>query len=31
MHLYYTGEDNGVPTVTFNKSTEMIDKTIKRI
>lgn len=24
MHLYYTGEDNGVPTVTFNKSTEMI-------
>lgn len=29
MHLYYTGEDNGVPTVTFNKSTEMIDKTIK--
>lgn len=29
MHLYYTGEDNGVPTITFNKSTEMIDKTIK--
>lgn len=29
MHLYYTGEENGVPTVTFNKSTELIDKTIK--
>ena len=29
MHLYYTGEENGVPTVTFDKSTELIDKTIK--
>ena len=29
MHLYETGEDYGVPTVTLNTSTEMIDKTIK--
>ena len=29
MHLYYTGEENGVPTVTFNKSQGLIDKTIK--
>lgn len=28
MHLYYTGEENGVPTISFNKSEEHIDKTI---
>lgn len=30
MHLYYTGEDNGDPIVTFNKSKESIDATIKK-
>ncbi|WP_029232957.1 ATP-dependent helicase [Butyrivibrio sp. VCB2006] len=29
MHLYYTGEENGVPTVSFDKSPEKIDETIK--
>lgn len=29
MHLYYTGEESGVPTVTFNKTNESIDKTIR--
>ena len=29
MHLYYTGEENGVPTVTFNKSKDSIESTIK--
>lgn len=29
MHLYYTGEENGSPTVTFDKSKESIDSTIK--
>lgn len=29
MHLYYTGENNGDPTVTFEKSKESIDATIK--
>ena len=29
MHLYYTGDDTGEPTVTFNKSQESIDATIK--
>ncbi len=29
MHLYYTGEDKGEPTVTFEKSKESIDSTIK--
>lgn len=29
MHLYYTGEENGVPTVSFDKSPELIDKTIQ--
>ena len=28
MHLYYTGEENGEPTVTFEKSQDAIDKTI---
>ena len=28
MHLYYTGEENGEPTVTFEKSRESIQKTI---
>ena len=29
MHLYYTGEDKGDPTVTFDKSKESIEATIK--
>lgn len=29
MHIYYTGEENDEPTVTFEKSKESIDKTIK--
>ena len=29
MHLYYTGEDKGEPTVTFEKSKESIDSTIR--
>ena len=29
MHLYYTGEENGLPTISFDKSPELIDKTIK--
>lgn len=29
MHLYYTGEENGVPTITFDKSSDSIDSTIK--
>lgn len=29
MHLYYTGDDTGEPTVTFNKSQELINTTIK--
>ncbi len=29
MHLYYTGEDKGEPIVTFEKSKESIDITIK--
>lgn len=29
MHLYYTGEENGVPTISFDKSSDSIDKTIK--
>lgn len=29
MHLYYTGEESGLPTVSFDKSPELIDKTIK--
>lgn len=28
MHLYYTGEEDGNPTVTFEKSQDAIDKTI---
>lgn len=28
MHLYYTGEEGGNPTVTFEKSQDAIDKTI---
>ncbi|RNA66211.1 ATP-dependent helicase [Alteribacter keqinensis] len=28
MHLYYTGEDDSVPYVTFSKDTEAIEKTI---
>ncbi|MDC3415108.1 ATP-dependent helicase [Aquibacillus sp. 3ASR75-11] len=30
MHLYYTGEDNSNPYVTFNKDTKSIDKTINK-
>ena len=30
MHLYYTSEESGVPTITFEKSQEHIDKTIMR-
>lgn len=29
MHLYYTGEDQGEPTVTYEKSQDAIDATIK--
>lgn len=29
MHLYYTGEENGVPTISFDKSNTSIDATIK--
>lgn len=29
MHLYYTGETDGSPYVTFNKNDEQIDKTVK--
>lgn len=29
MHLYYTGEENGVPTITFDKRPDSIDSTIK--
>lgn len=29
MHLYYTGEENGVPTVSFNKSKDSIGTTIQ--
>ena len=29
MHLYFTGEENGVPTISFEKSEEHIEKTIK--
>ena len=29
MHLYYTGEENGIPTITFAKSSDSIDSTIK--
>lgn len=29
MHLYYTGEDKGEPTVSFEKSKESIDSTIR--
>lgn len=29
MHLYYTGEENGIPTITFDKSSDSIDSTIK--
>lgn len=29
MHLYYTGEDKGEPTVTFEKSKDAIDTTIQ--
>lgn len=29
LHLYYTGEINGVPRITFDKKNESIDKTIK--
>lgn len=29
MHLYYTGEKNGVPTITFENKKEDIDETIK--
>lgn len=28
MHLYYTAEDTGVPTITFSKSTRSINQTI---
>ena len=28
MHLYYTGEESGVPTISFKKSPEKIEKTI---
>jgi DNA helicase-2/ATP-dependent DNA helicase PcrA len=28
MHIYYTGEENGVPTITFSKNKESIDATI---
>ncbi len=30
MHLYYTGDDTGDPTVTFEKSKDAIDTTIKQ-
>ena len=29
MHLYYTGDDSGEPTVSFDKSKEAIETTIK--
>ena len=29
MHLYYTGDDSGEPTVSFVKSKEAIETTIK--
>ena len=29
MHLYYTGEENGVPTISFDKSSTSIGDTIK--
>lgn len=29
MHLYFTGEETGLPTITFNKDGRSIDKTIK--
>lgn len=29
LHLYYTGEESGVPTITFDKSQESIDHTIE--
>ena len=29
MHLYYTGEEKSEPTVTFDKSKESIETTIK--
>ena len=29
MHLYYTGEEDGLPTITFEKSSERIESTIK--
>lgn len=29
MHLYYTGEESGLPTISFDKSPELIDQTIK--
>lgn len=29
MHLYYTGDDTGEPTITFEKSKESIDTTIR--
>jgi DNA helicase-2/ATP-dependent DNA helicase PcrA len=30
MHLYYTGESQGEPTITFEKSQESIESTIKQ-
>jgi len=29
MHLYFTGEETGLPTITFNKDGKSIDQTIK--
>lgn len=29
LHLYYTGETNGIPTISFDKKNSSIDKTIK--
>ena len=29
LALYYTGEENGIPTITFDKSSDSIDSTIK--
>ena len=29
MHLYYTGEKNGIPTITFENKEEDINETIK--
>ena len=30
MHLYYTGEDSGVPTISFDKDNEAIVTTIEK-